>query len=88
MSPSFGDPLIILKKNMQNSNVLKLVKSFDGLLFGLSEKHSKFEKMFLMVLTNQLIYLVNVKTMRKIFSNYAQWNIVLHRGSRELYFTT
>ena len=23
-----------------------------------------------MVLTNQLIYLVNVKTMRKIFSNY------------------
>ena len=38
--------------------------------FGLSEKHTKFEKIFLMVLTNQLIYLVNVKTMRKIFSNY------------------
>ena len=38
--------------------------------FGLSEKHKKFEKIFLMVLTNQLIYLVNVKTMRKIFSNY------------------
>ena len=35
--------------------------------FGLSEKHTKFEKIFLMVLTNQLIYLVNVKTMRKIF---------------------
>ena len=34
---------------------------------GLSEKHTKFEKIFLMVLTNQLIYLVNVKTMRKIF---------------------
>ena len=38
--------------------------------FGLSEKHTKFEKIFLMVLINQLIYLVNVKTMRKIFSNY------------------
>ena len=38
--------------------------------FGLSEKHSKFKKIFLMVLTNQLIYLVDVKTMRKIFSNY------------------
>ena len=37
------------------------------LKFGLSEKHTKFEKTFLMVLTNQLIYLVNVKTMRKIF---------------------
>ena len=40
------------------------------LKFGLSQKHTKFEKIFLMVLTNQLIYLVNVKTMRKIFSNY------------------
>ena len=27
-----------------------------GVKFGLSEKHSKFEKIFLMVLTNQLIY--------------------------------
>ena len=42
----------------------------DEIKFGLSEKHTKFEKIFLMVLTNQLIYLVNVKTMRKIFSNY------------------
>ena len=33
------------------------------LKFGLSEKHTKFEKTFLMVLTNHLIYLVNVKTM-------------------------
>ena len=32
-----------------------------------SEKHTKFEKIFLVVLTNQLIYIVNVKTMRKIF---------------------
>ena len=31
--------------------------------FGLSEKHKKFEKTFLVVLTNHLIYLVNVKTM-------------------------
>jgi hypothetical protein len=38
--------------------------------FGLSEKHTTFEKIFLMVLTNQLIYLVNVKTTRKILSNY------------------
>ena len=43
----------------------------DFIKFGLSEKHTKFEKKkILMVLTNQLIYLVNVKTMRKIFSNY------------------
>ena len=39
----------------------------DEIKFGLSEKHTKFEKIFLMVLTNQLVYLVNVKTMRKIF---------------------
>ena len=39
--------------------------------FGLSEKHTKFEKkIFLIVLTNQLIYLVNVKSMRNIFSNH------------------
>ena len=38
--------------------------------FRLSEKYTKFEKIFLMVLTNQLIYLVNIKTMTKIFSNY------------------
>ena len=41
-----------------------------GVKFGLSEKHTKFEKIFLMVLTNQLIYLLNVKTMRKFFSSY------------------
>ena len=35
--------------------------------FRLSEKHTKFEKK--MVLINQLIYLVNVKNMRKLFSN-------------------
>ena len=42
------------------------------LKFGLSEKHTKFEKIFLMVLTNQLIYLVNVKTIDHFdhFSNY------------------
>ena len=43
------------------------LRPFKLLKFGLSEKHTKFEKIFLMVLTNQLIYLVNVKTMRKIF---------------------
>ena len=45
------------------------------LKFGLSEKHTKFEKIFLMVFTNQLMYLVNVKTMRKIFSNYVCFSI-------------
>ena len=45
------------------------------LKFGLSEKHTKFEKIFLMVLTNQLIYLVNVKAMSKIFSNYVCFSI-------------
>ena len=34
------------------------------LKFGLSEKHTKFEEIFFMVLTNHLIYLVNVKTVR------------------------
>ena len=34
---------------------------------GLSEKRTKSEKIFLVVLTNQLIYLVNVKTIRQIF---------------------
>ena len=45
-------------------------KRLGQLKFGLSEKHTKFEKIYLMVLKNQLIYLVNVKTIRKIFSNY------------------
>jgi hypothetical protein len=40
------------------------------LKFGLSEKNTKFEKIFLMILTIQMIYLLNVKTIRKIFSNY------------------
>jgi hypothetical protein len=43
---------------------------YGSVKFGLSEKNTKFEKIFLMVLTNQLIYFVNVKPMRKIFSNY------------------
>ena len=41
---------------------------------GLSEKYTNFEKIFLMVLTNQLVYFVNVKTMRKIFSNYVSFS--------------
>ena len=40
-------------------------RSHSILKFGHSEK-----KIFLVVLTNQRIYLKNVKTMRKIFSNY------------------
>ena len=47
-----------------------LPSSSSFIKFCLSEKHTKFEKIFLMVLTNQLIYLVNVKITRKIFSNY------------------
>ena len=58
----------VFTKNSINVNDLELI--FMYIKFGLSEKHTKFEKIFLMVLTNQLIYLVNIKTMRKIFSNY------------------
>ena len=56
--------LSIFPASVHQFYAYKLVK------FRLFEKHSKFEKIFLMVLTNQLIYLVNVKTIRKIFSNY------------------
>ena len=42
----------VKKWNVLHSVSTKLIK------FGLSEKHTKFEKIFLMVLTNQLIYLV------------------------------
>ena len=45
-----------------------------GVKLGLSEKDTKFEKIFLVVLTNQLIYLVQVNTMRKIFSNYVRFS--------------
>ena len=55
------------------SNVA-FVKSKAKLKFILSEKHTKFDKIFLMVVTNQLIYLVNVKTMRKILSNYVSFS--------------
>ena len=48
--------------------------SVSFLKFGLSEKHIKFKKIFLMVLGNQLIFLVNVKTMRKTFSNYTSFS--------------
>ena len=51
-----------------------LLISIFNLKVGLSEKHTKFEKIFLMVLTNQLIYLENVKTTRKIFSNYVYFS--------------
>ena len=49
---------------------IRQVFSFNFGSLNFLKKHSKFEKIFLMVLTNQLIYLVNVKTMRKIFSTY------------------
>ena len=55
---------------LQNSLGQPVRVRYLSLKFGLSEKHTKLEKIFLMVLTNQLIYLVNVKTMTKIFSNY------------------
>ena len=45
-----------------------------GVKLGLSEKDTKFEKIFIVVLTNQLIYLVQVNTMRKIFSNYVRFS--------------
>ena len=57
-----------MSKNSLNNTDRPLIK------FGLSEKHTKFEKIFLMVLTNQLIYLENVKTMRKIFSDHVYFS--------------
>ena len=62
---SFSELLIFASLNLKHDN-----RFFIELKFGLSEKCAKFEKIFLMVLTNQLIYLVNVKTIRKIISNY------------------
>ena len=58
----------IVMKSCKNNHIviLKLVIWYI-LKFGLSEKLTKFEKIFLVVLTNQLIYLVNIKTMTKIF---------------------
>ena len=53
--------------NIPNTNLQIVSTKYYVIKFGLSEKHTKFEKVFLMVLTNQLIYLVSVKTMRKIF---------------------
>ena len=62
------------KRNWQLCIFLSLVNPtspiFWTLKFGVSDKHTKFEKIILMVLTNQLIYLVNVKTMRKIFFQF------------------
>ena len=43
---------------------------FPCVKFELSEKHTKFEKKILMVLSNQLINLINIKSTRKNFSNY------------------
>ena len=67
--------LFVLRRQHQQSLLYEISKSNKRSLkhtlkFVLSEKHTKFEKIFLMVLTNQLIYLVNFKTMRKVFSNY------------------
>ena len=62
--PWYYFQILQAKMKQQLALACRLVK------FGLSEKHTKFEKICLMVLTNQLIYLVNVKTIRQIFSNY------------------
>ena len=64
--------LVLLKlSNTTGPKLLELAFTICIFLkYGLSEKYTKFEKLFLMVLTNQLIYLVNVKTMRKILSSY------------------
>ena len=65
--------------------MVKISSIFMAILkFGLSEKHTKFEKIFLMVLTNQLIYLVNVKTMRNIFSNHVCFSKNLNFKKHEL----
>ena len=62
--------LVILHCNKDSKiwNIFILINM--DLLHYLSEKHTKFEKIFIMALKNQLTYLVNVKTIRRIFSNY------------------
>ena len=60
--------ILLFNRNKLFLDEQKVIKTL-VIKFGLSEEH-RFEKIFLMVLTIQLIYLVNVKTMRKIFSNY------------------
>ena len=60
---------IIIQLFWTSFEILKQMISW-LLKFGLSEKYTKFKKISLMVLTNQQIYLVKVKTMRKTFSNY------------------
>ena len=67
--PSFLQLLRVKYDQFHHREFLVFVNQI-SLKFGLSEKHIKFEKIFLVVLTKQLIYLVNVKTIRKIFSNY------------------
>ena len=58
-----------IQKNRIKMNVAQtIIREHLIVKFGLFEKHTKFEKICLM--TNQLIYLVNVKTIRQIFSNY------------------
>ena len=44
-----------------------MIKMHKQVKVGLSEKQTKFKKIFLMDLTNQLIYLVNVQITRKFF---------------------
>ena len=63
---------------MLNKRVLLKIINLQ-LKFGLSEKHTKFDKIFLMVLTNQLIYLAgNVKTIRKILSIFVAFLDNMH----------
>ena len=57
------DILIKVRKSRKEILVTSKIKTNFFLIF---EKHTKFEN-FLIVLTNQLIYLVNVKTTWKIF---------------------
>ena len=60
LSQTFINPIFIDKLKICSSGDFGYVK------FGLSEKNTKFEKIFLMVLTNQLIYF----TMRKNLLNW------------------
>ena len=60
----------ILKTGSDYIIQMALFFSFLVLNYGVEKKKVKvqtLEKIFLMILTNQLIYLVNVKTMKKIF---------------------
>ena len=58
--------IILHQKSNETKNEQQICKITALIKFELSKKHTKSEKIFLMNLTNQLINLINVKTMRNV----------------------